>query len=118
VVRNISAGTIVWVRLGPRGGYKERPAVVLDSPDSDGNLFVVVGTTQVGDDPATEIELPSSAPIRHPLTKLKKRTVVCLTWREKIHRSSIRDIGGDCPRSLLLDIKRKIRAIAQKHRET
>jgi hypothetical protein len=117
VARNILAGTIFWVRLGPRGGYKDRPAVALTSPDPDGNLHIVVGTTQGGRDPATEIELPS-APGRHPLTKLKKPTWVCLTWREKIHRSSIRDIGGECPAPLLLDIKRKIRALAQQHRET
>ena len=118
MARDISAGTIVWVRLGPRGGYKERPAVALSAPDSDGNVYIVVGTTQAGEDPATEIALPFSSPVRHPLTKLRQPTVVCLTWREKIHCTSIREIGGECPAPLLLDIVRKLRALAQTRGDT
>lgn len=115
----ISPGTIVWVSLGPRGGYKDRPAVAINNPDSDGNLFVIVCTTQLGrEPPEMEVELPSSAPIRHSLTKLKKRTVALLNWTEEVSVSSIREVGGDCPGPILLDIKQKLRALAQRqHRE-
>ncbi|MGW8255904.1 MAG: type II toxin-antitoxin system PemK/MazF family toxin [Thermoguttaceae bacterium] len=113
MTRDIIPGRIVWVRVGPRGGYKERPAVVLSAPDAEGNINIVVATTQIGNDPIMEIELPSSSPERHPLTNLNKRTVVCLTWRAEVHKSAIRELGGKCPPTIFAEIVKKLRALRQ-----
>ena len=53
---NIKQGRIIWI-IDNRGGNKKRPAVVLSQPDIDGNVNVIVGTTQATGS-KTEIELP------------------------------------------------------------
>ncbi len=111
MAQKISAGTIVWARLGPRGGYKSRPAVALSVPDADGNFYVIGGSTLPIAAPELQLELPSSSPVRHPLTRLKKQTFIDLSWFEKIHSSSVCEVGGMCPGPLLVDIQRKVRIL-------
>ena len=105
---NIKQGRIVWI-IDNRGGNKKRPAVVLSQPDSDGNVNVIVGTTQaIGS--KTEIELPFfNSPNGHPKTKLKKRTVVNVDWQETIPDFNILEIGGWTP---LVTMKKILDAIA------
>jgi mRNA-degrading endonuclease toxin of MazEF toxin-antitoxin module len=109
-VASISPGTILWVRLGPRGNYEERPVVAISSPDSDGNLYIVGGSTKHARDPEREIELPS-APTRHPLTNLKKTTFVDAGWIVKIHVNDILQTKGRVPATILVDIQDRIRKI-------
>jgi hypothetical protein len=111
VAATISAGRIIWACLGPRGGYKRRPAVAISSPDADGNFYVIGGSTLPIAEPALLIELPSSFPVRHPLTKLKRPTFLDLGWIDKIHTSSVDNIGGLCPATLFVDIQRKARIL-------
>ena len=108
---SISPGTILWVRLGPRGNFEERPSVALSSPDSGGNLYIIPGSTKHARDPEREIELPS-APTRHPLTNLKKPTFVDAGWVVKIHVNDILQIKGRVPAIILVDIQNRIRKIS------
>ena len=109
----IVAGTIVWVRLGPRGGWKPRPAVVLSAPNVNGELYIVPGSTQPATNPDHQLELPYAVG-RHPLTKLKERTLIDLDWFEKIDAGSVLEVNGYCPPSLLVEIQQKIRALHPK----
>jgi mRNA-degrading endonuclease toxin of MazEF toxin-antitoxin module len=108
VEQSISPGAILWVRLR-RGGNKERPAVVLSAPNSDGWLTVVVASTQ-SHDQNREVELPSDAN-RHPRTKLRKRTFVDIDWVERIRISvdNVPEVKGFVPSTTLERIWDKIR---------
>lgn len=105
---NIKQGRIIWI-IDNRGGNKKRPAVVLSQPDIDGNVNVIVGTTQTTGS-KTEIELPFFNSLNgHPKTKLKERTVVNINWRETIPDFNILEIGGWTP---LVTMKKILDAIA------
>jgi mRNA-degrading endonuclease toxin of MazEF toxin-antitoxin module len=105
----ISPGTILWVCLR-RGRGKERPAVALNSPNSDGRLTIVACSTQ-SYDRALEVELPSD-PKRHPMTKLKKCTFAIVDWIEEISVSDVCEIKGIIPPTTLDRIWDKIRTLS------
>jgi hypothetical protein len=108
VAASIIPSRIIWVRLGPRGGFKKRPAVALSSPDSDGTFHAVVGTTTLINDPAREIELPWSQDGRC-VTKLKKAAVVDTQWIEELSVGDVLQIGGIVPPSVFVTIQDAIR---------
>ncbi len=105
---SIEPGRIIWARLGPRGGYKKRPAVVISELEVDGSFFVVVGTTQrQGSCKDTEVELPWHRP-RHPRTYLNRPTVVDCTWVQKLTSAEVEEEGGVVPDTCLVDILQKV----------
>ena len=93
---SIFPAKIVWVRVGPRGDYKDRPAVVLSQPDSDGNFLVVCCTSQVGGDQDNEILLPYD-PVKNAVTKFREPVAAVLDWPERINTKEILRIGGFVP---------------------
>jgi mRNA-degrading endonuclease toxin of MazEF toxin-antitoxin module len=98
---------ILWVCLGPRGDYKERPVVVLTLPDKDGRFRVVAASSQASPGSNNEVELPWASD-RHPLTKLKKRTVAITDWIVAIDMSAVREIKGRVPSKTLVEIQEKV----------
>ena len=102
----IKPGSIIWARFA-RGGEKKRPAIVISDPDADGLFFVAVGTTQsILPLPDHQVELPWHRG-SHPMTRLRKRTVVDCTWIEKLTPAAIEDQGGVVPSAKLIEILKK-----------
>lgn len=104
----ITQGDIVWVRLGPRGNYKPRPAFVLTKyvadPRPDTQIVVMAGSTDFDPEIApNEVELPGY-PGRHPLTKLNKPCRAICDWVEKIMYGEIEEVKGKLPGSTLYRI--------------
>ena len=87
--------------------------VAISLPDPDGYLYVVCGSTKHAIDRQREIELPSAIP-RHPLTKLKRQTIVDVGWIERIHVDDIRSVGGTVPATVLTKIQDAIRQFHQR----
>ena len=109
----IQRGRIVWVRLGPRGDWKLRPAVVLhDVPDpKPDSLIRLVGGTTAFTKPLSENEIPlpfHPPPNPHPLTKLKTETIVACDWIVEVENSQIELLGGFVPGSALFRIFERI----------
>jgi hypothetical protein len=79
----------------------------LNAPNADGRFFVVGCTTQCTDDPNKELELPWKDD-RHPLTKLRKRTVAVLDWIEEIRLSDVCEVKGCLPSSVLVELRKRM----------
>lgn len=110
--QKLKQGRIVWLKLGPRGGYKERPAVILTS-DSDLDpaepFHVAVGSSRISSPLApNEVLLPTGSKSRHPLTKLKQPTVIVCDWIEEVRSSDVLQWGGEAPPTALLEILSKL----------
>lgn len=103
MIDNIPPGTIVWARLGPRGQYKKRPAVILSSLDADGHFFVIVGSSLDPINPADGIEIPWN-PSGHCRTKMRKRSILDRTWVQTIRPNDIEQIGGILPGTTLAQV--------------
>ena len=108
---SISPGRVLWIVLGPRGNYEPHPAVAINSPDSEGYFYIVGGSTKHALDRSTEVELPWSSPVRHPLTKLKRQTFADANWIVKIHEDDVLENRGQVPPSCLVEIQNRIRKI-------
>ncbi|HVA50118.1 MAG TPA: type II toxin-antitoxin system PemK/MazF family toxin [Pirellulales bacterium] len=110
--KNFKQGAIVWAKLGPRGLYKKRPAVILtrDSElDATKSFFVAAGSCQVSSPlAANEVLLPSGGSLPHPLTRLKKPTVIVCDWIEEVTYSDVIQWGGETPPTALLEILSKL----------
>lgn len=112
MVDDISAGRILWVELSPRGQGKKRPAVALATPDHDNYIYIVVGSASgEPSDPSRAFELPWD-PQGHCRTKLRKRTVLDLGWRERISVDDVIRVGGILPGPALAALQEQIRTIA------
>lgn len=109
---HLKQGRIVWVKLGPRGGYKKRPAVILTSDadlDPAETFFVAAGSSQVTLPIAdNEVLLPAGTTSKHPLTKLKRPTVIVCDWIEEVSYSDVFQWGGETPPTALLEIISKL----------
>lgn len=102
----IKRGMIIWARFA-RGQCKNRPAVVISDPSSDGSFFVAVGTTQrTSPLPDHQVDLPWSRP-SHPKTKLHRATVIDCAWIEKLVPVAIEEVGGVVPDAVLVQILKK-----------
>ena len=109
---NIVAGRILWVQMPPeRGQDRIRPAVVLLAPDADGYVGVVAGSASgEPDNPDHAFELPWDS--EHPCrTGLRKRTVIDLMWRTRVHLNDIKKAGGVLPGPALAEMQERIRAL-------
>ena len=107
----ITPGTILWVRLAPRGNNKLRPAVALSSLGDDDIIYVVVGSTKEPDGIETAFELPWH-PAGHCRTRLRKKTILDLGWRESVKRVDVFGVGGVVPGAVLADIEDRIATLA------
>ena len=108
---DIVAGRILWVELSPRGQKKLRPAVALSAPDAGGYVYVVAGSASgQPDNPHHAFELPWDSG-GHCRTGLKKRTVLDLTWRDRVHLDEILGRGGVLPGPTLAKLQAQIRAL-------
>lgn len=116
MVVSIVPGTILWVRLSPRGQNKQRPAVALESPDSEGNLHIVAGSSKAPLDESRGIELPWN-PNGHCRTQLRSQTIIDAGWIDCIHVGDVIKIGGVLPGAVLADIQDKVRSIAARSAE-
>lgn len=109
--KKLKQGRIVWVKLGPRGGYKERPAVILTRDcdlDPVQPFHVAVGSSQISSPLApNEVLLPAGVKSRHPLTKLKRPTVIVCDWIAEVRYSDVLQWGGEAPPTVLLEILSK-----------
>lgn len=122
----IVPGRIVWAELGPRGRYKRRPCLIVTPPDADGTFNVAGGSTQFDETHPRPIDVellssgvkkpppgapqPNPPPTRHPLTKLKWRTVVDCKWIVPLVESKILQYGGTVPPTTLSQVVAKVRS--------
>lgn len=110
--QKLKQGRIIWLKLGPRGGYEERPAVILTSDaelDPAAPFHVAVGSSQISSPLApNEVLLPAGNKAKHPLTKLKRPTVIVCDWIEEISYSNVLQWGGETPPTVLLEILSKL----------
>jgi hypothetical protein len=116
VADSAARGRIVWVRLGPRGDYKKRPAVVLsDVHDTRPDTIIrIMGGTTDFTKPIRDVEvlLPFyPPPKRHPLTKLRKETIVVCDWIDEVKVADILQFGGFVPGKVLFQMLDKMKQV-------
>lgn len=108
---DFKCGRIVWVKLGPRGDFKKRPAVIIETDDEDNpsEVILAAGSTVIGNPLGpNEVVLPYRKAGKHPITKLNRETVIVCDWIESVNPSQILAYGGEVPASTLSQILKKI----------
>lgn len=109
----IQQGTIVWVRIADPSGenHKCRPAVVLtptEEIDAVGQVVVAAASTRFEEPlPVNKIKLPWHNN-KHPVTGLKKPTVVVCDWLVTIDLNQVEAEIGSCPQPILYEILSKL----------
>ena len=116
----LSPRRIVRARIGPRGRYKPRPAIILgrvSRPDGADKYKVVVCSHDFDREKLAdnEVRLPEGPPWPHPLTKLEEPTVVVVDWLEEIASTEIERQEGEIPHETLLRI---LQALKCKYKTT
>ncbi|MBI5774561.1 MAG: type II toxin-antitoxin system PemK/MazF family toxin [Verrucomicrobia bacterium] len=94
-------------------GAKRRPCVVLAAGDSPGEFVVAFATSNIA-----RQKLPSALLVEptHPLwrqTGLKSPSVVRVDKLVTLHTSVISGVIGSLPADLLMELRRKLKALLQ-----
>jgi hypothetical protein len=109
---DLRLGRIVWANVRDRRGIqKQRPLIVLTRtaeiyPDEP-LVALAITTTFTDPPPPDHVPLPWH-PQGRVITKLRKRSAAVLSWVVEIHPQDVRQIGGDVPIRLMIELLQRL----------